>query len=746
MWALFTKKEMVVNAWAAWDQSRPQGWDTDLEGSILAQAQSEYGICIAKSAAGFSTSNKTRTWQCAGCKFNKCESGNLTCPVCKAVGGKWACAGCTSADNCPWELSCGACGKSHADSMDKIAALKAQQELNRLEEEERLRLEEEARNRPPERFAHVGSWDGCGGNPTGFARCGENGLCGTGCVRCGSGTHWSCCGSCDQASTECVVGITAEQAQRNAIIFATQSAAVQRCLEIPDTFFPASVDVVDWVCAACTFVNIITNKKCELCDTAAPTAVTKRNPIPPETNSNSNQQRPGGFGFGNNNKRKFGQATAQYAAGQRVTLSPSYRSFSDASSGILKPGEVGIICAVPDYNAQYPNVNSFIGSGAPSSHFLVCSEGDYSAYKSGTSNARRAKAMNVNLWYYERDALSLLGVVSGAGLGGVSDPISSEDIRSSELPPSLSSLGQAVQSSRTIDLTLADVIPSDTVQEIPDEPAPIACSYSDSDDDGTLGSAQQFIDNNDTDVPGPKTVDDDDNMDVAMIVDAQPLADNAEREFNGRIDKQFGRSIVADVGPPLEPVSIVDMDVEALKPSSPTEMFRAQSIEYHSRQEFEPITVIDDLILFKDKNGNTAAHHCAAVGLLKSYGALVSAGASRFILNSKFISPAAIFDGVATLFEMTPQTTSNGLAVLPLSKMNANNSKLYKQLTRHNIVVPSVKLALLACPSEYEWSTAVFDLEEALQTMDRVSSKNCIDDVVLIQLYRMLPWSLVKKL
>ncbi|CAL1172961.1 unnamed protein product [Cladocopium goreaui] len=59
------------------------------------------------------------------------------------------------------------------------------------------------------------AWTGCGGNPTGTARCEGLGNCGDKCEDCGASTHWRCCGSSDRASEFCAPGTRPEQARRN---------------------------------------------------------------------------------------------------------------------------------------------------------------------------------------------------------------------------------------------------------------------------------------------------------------------------------------------------------------------------------------------------------------------------------------------------------------------------------------------------------------------------------------------------
>ena len=62
---------------------------------------------------------------------------------------------------------------------------------------------------------HIGSLSGCGGNPSGSARCAGRGNCSKDCQNCGANTHWTCCGSSDPRSTHCISGVSREMAERN---------------------------------------------------------------------------------------------------------------------------------------------------------------------------------------------------------------------------------------------------------------------------------------------------------------------------------------------------------------------------------------------------------------------------------------------------------------------------------------------------------------------------------------------------
>lgn len=60
-----------------------------------------------------------------------------------------------------------------------------------------------------------GGWSGCGGNPTGKARCSGSGNCSNDCSKCGASTHWRCCGSTVRHSVFCIPGTLRAQAHKN---------------------------------------------------------------------------------------------------------------------------------------------------------------------------------------------------------------------------------------------------------------------------------------------------------------------------------------------------------------------------------------------------------------------------------------------------------------------------------------------------------------------------------------------------
>jgi hypothetical protein len=115
---------------------------------------------------------------------------------------------------------------------------------------------------PVARFSHPGSWPGCGGNPEGTSNCSGGGNCGGGCRQCGASTHWSCCGSTDRSSAQCVAGITQEQATRNKdLVFAAHSTAV-RVRDIPGVSYGPSIPVS---AAEVATQHSYTSDRCRIC-------------------------------------------------------------------------------------------------------------------------------------------------------------------------------------------------------------------------------------------------------------------------------------------------------------------------------------------------------------------------------------------------------------------------------------------------------------------------------------------------
>ena len=94
-------------------------------------------------------------------------------------------------------------------------------------------------NHKPQR-QHPGSLSGCGGNVDGVSDCVGNGNCGSGCVRCGAGTHWNCCGSSNTSSTHCAAGVSIEQARKNVQLLSSKQVKPTPIRQISGVVLPGT--------------------------------------------------------------------------------------------------------------------------------------------------------------------------------------------------------------------------------------------------------------------------------------------------------------------------------------------------------------------------------------------------------------------------------------------------------------------------------------------------------------------------
>ena len=170
-----------------------------------------------------------------------------------------------------------------------------------------------------------------------------------------------------------------------------------------------------------------------------------------------------------------------------------------------------------------------------------------------------------------------------------------------------------------------------------------------------------------------------------------------------------------------------------------------QSIMYSECDSFDALDSIDQLISYKDKAGNTAAHHCAFMGLKKSLAALVSCGAKAWGQNLALVPPVAIADGVATIpfpayIKSAATTTDHVIQIpsgevvcvdlrddvagregLPWPKLDPLSAQLYRSLRRRNLLpIPLVRLAFQT-PRGYDSPDYLSPLVEAMFDMKKVS-------------------------
>ncbi len=145
-------------------------------------------------------------------------------------------------------------------------------------------------------------------------------------------------------------------------------------------------------------------------------------------------------------------------------------------------------------------------------------------------------------------------------------------------------------------------------------------------------------------------------------------------------------------------------------PPIPPAMGRNTSIVYWAAKSFEPIESLDTLIVVKDVDGNTAAHHAGFCGMKETYNALVSAGAPRWLLNKHGESPAGLAAGVRG----SPRLFSLFKACRKRKLLDAH---------WQGDTVPPLTAAALRCPADYDTPRElheVCDLLAAAQPEDAV--------------------------
>ena len=104
---------------------------------------------------------------------------------------------------------------------------------------------------------------------------------------------------------------------------------------------------------------------------------------------------------------------------------------------------------------------------------------------------------------------------------------------------------------------------------------------------------------------------------------------------------------VKALGPPQPLLEDEDEDskLDQMFPPPPR-LLRQDSAAFMAMDHFIAIDNIDDLCRFKDKNGNSAAHHAASIGLNRTAEALHKHGAPRWLPNNTSDTPAALRDGL----------------------------------------------------------------------------------------------------
>jgi hypothetical protein len=174
----------------------------------------------------------------------------------------------------------------------------------------------------------------------------------------------------------------------------------------------------------------------------------------------------------------------------------------------------------------------------------------------------------------------------------------------------------------------------------------------------------------------------------------------------------------------------VDMDMLPPPPAPLSEVHRQTSVSFVKTRNLTPFSDIKHILTFKDKAGNTAAHHAAFMGLTKTYNTLLSLGASRYALNEANICPAAVLCGVATLYPLPPSSppTSScrvGGHLLPLNTFDRGDAMLFRNLTRRSLLPDELVRKAFRTSADATCSSALEELQNALLEMRTVSEHSC---------------------
>ena len=102
-----------------------------------------------------------------------------------------------------------------------------------------------------------------------------------------------------------------------------------------------------------------------------------------------------------------------------------------------------------------------------------------------------------------------------------------------------------------------------------------------------------------------------------------------------------GAELQADLGSDLDAAGL-----HAAGLSDPPLARVTSTAAFYGQRSHEPLRGLQQWLHFCDKGGNTAAHHAAAAGLPLTARALLAAGASRWVSNCTFDTPASLLDGV----------------------------------------------------------------------------------------------------
>ena len=588
----------VVQAWSSWRSDMDDDWPDTSDINLKSTSLTPTRASAAKSK-----------WSCSEESGGKCHgtinrASDLKCRICGVPAKGWKCNYC-STHNKVWSRDCITCFVERADSEELLLAqIRETKRLEEEKEQERQRLlEEEAEmlalkkseesNIPQGRFLHPGSFNMCGGNPSGFARCDGNGKCSVGpnsCQGCGAGTHWTCCFSDDPDSLYCTEGLSLDQATQHAKILADFSEVRCRVCDIPGLAIAGAS--LDWSCPACTSFNLMSRTSCEVCGSAAPEGVLRA----------MHDKNEGVGGRGGRRGRGAGRSSTGSDRKEETIAEVAPKKFQATLSETLQ------------------KLSSTLESEEQSSSAVY--EG--SVYVDGGRKLTNADDVGRSSSYdsYDDD----------------NDNVFINDIY----------------------------------------------DYNDCDDDNIFYDDDIAADGKANNLSST-TVNDD-------VAKQNFIPENCELDMNIALSENYFHSSIPILSADSKSY---ESDTESDTLAAPPAINRFTSTAFFNLSSFEQLPDIDALCHFKDKNGNTAGHHAAYIGLQRTFAALMKIGASKWVENTLGDTPSCLRDG----FEL-----GSGPAI----------SKLHKILTKRQFISAELLPIALHTPLDYEPSVSALPLLDAL--------------------------------
>lgn len=190
----------------------------------------------------------------------------------------------------------------------------------------------------------------------------------------------------------------------------------------------------------------------------------------------------------------------------------------------------------------------------------------------------------------------------------------------------------------------------------------------------------------------------------------QVLPDDWEIEQNVILCENYFHSTLSNVK--MDDQSCVsEMDISIMS-SPPPLMSRFTSTSFFNLSSYDKLPDIDTFCHFVDKNGNTACHHAAYIGLHQTFDLLVKHGASRWQENNAGDTPNYLRDGYAL---------GSGAAL----------SRFHKILTKRSFISQQLLSVALSTPFNYEPDESVSKLLDTIHAnIDEYDAAFLIDEAM----------------